>query len=131
MSFISNKPLGAVIRWQIIYAVLVSIGCGLWMGAHGAASGFLGAFVSVFSMAAYAVVISRHRGYSASGTLRTALRAEAVKIIVIIVALWGVFAVYEDVVPIIFIGSFIVAVIISSLAIFVPETPEGDKKVQK
>lgn len=101
------------------------------MGAHGAASGFLGAFVSVFSMAAYAVVISRHRGYSASGTLRTALRAEAVKIIVIIVALWGVFAVYEDVVPIIFIGSFIVAVIISSLAIFVPETPKGDKKVQK
>lgn len=87
--------------------------------------------MSVFSMTAYAIVISRHRGYSASGTLRTALRAEAVKIIVIIVALWGVFSAYEEVVPIVFIGSFIVAVIISSLAIFVPETPEGGKKVQK
>jgi ATP synthase protein I len=122
MSLINNRPLGVVIRWQFVFAILVAIGCGLWTDdAHGAVSGFLGAAVSALSAMAYAIVVSRHRGYSAGGALRTALRAEAIKIFVIVVALWVVLANYENVRPVIFIGSFIVAVLISSMAIFVPE----------
>jgi len=131
MYLIKSRPLAVVIRWQLIYAMLVAIGCGIWAGAHGAISGFLGAGVSALSATAYALVVSRHRGYSASDALRTALRAESVKIFVIIVALWSVFTSYEEVMPVLFIGSFVVAVIISSMAIFVSEESQAEKKVQK
>lgn len=131
MYLIKNRPLAVVIRWQLVCALLVAIGCGFLGGAHGAISGFLGAGVSALSAAAYALMVSRHRGYSASDALRTALRAEAIKIILIIVALWGVFTSYEEVRPVMFIGSFLVAVIISSMAIFVSEESQAEKRVQK
>jgi len=121
MSLINNRSLGVVIQWQLIFAIFAAIGCGFWTDMHGALSGFLGAAVSALAAIAYAMVVSRHRGYSAGGTLRTALRAEAVKIFVIVVALWAVFASYENVRPLMFIGSFVVAVLILSMAIFVPE----------
>ena len=117
----SSRSLGIVIRWQLIFAIFSAIGCGLWTDWHGALSGFLGAIVSVVAAMAYAVIISRHREYSPGAVLRTALRAEAVKISVIVLALWAVFSIYKDVRPIIFIGSFIVAVLIFSAAAFVPK----------
>lgn len=103
----------------------------MWVGAHGAISGFLGASVSAISAIAYALAVSRHRGYTAGDALRTALRAEAIKIFVIVMSLWGVFASYEKIQPVIFIGSFVMAVIISSMAIFVPDQRQSDKSVQK
>ncbi len=100
---------------------MVVIGSSLYWGIEAAISGFLGVAVSVVAGVAYAAMLSRHKGYSASGVLRTALRAEAVKLLVIIVSLWLVFVMYKGLQPVIFIGSFIVAVLISSMAVFVPE----------
>lgn len=119
MSWIRNRPLYVVIRWQVLFTVFMALVCGWLLGIHGAASGFLGGMVSVISSIAYALIISRHKGYTAGSAIRTALRAEAVKIIVIIASLWAVFAVYKEVVPVAFIGVFIVAVIIFSMALFV------------
>jgi len=100
---------------------MVVIGSSLYWGVEAAISGFLGVAVSVVAGVAYAAMLSRHKGYSASGVLRTALRAEAVKLLVIIVSLWLVFVMYKGLQPVLFIGSFIVAVLISSMAVFVPE----------
>ncbi len=97
---------------------------------HAGISGFLGALVSAGGASVYAIVVSRHKGLSASGTLRTALRAEALKIIVIVLSLWAVLENYQDVRPVIFIGSFIGAVIITSMALFVPEKPLSNNEVQ-
>lgn len=118
---IKSRPLKIVIFWQLVFAVLAAILCGLLSGVNAAISGFLGAIISAIAGVAYAVLVSRHSGYSASGTLRTALRAEAVKIFIIIMSLWVVFAVFKDLQPVMFIGSFVVAVLISSMAVFVPE----------
>ena len=104
-----------------MFAILAAVLCGLLSGVNSAISGFLGAIVSAVAGAAYAVLVSRHRGYSASGALRTALRAEAVKIFIIIMLLWAVFAMFKDLQPVMFIGSFVIAVLISSVAVFVPE----------
>ncbi|MCC6161307.1 MAG: ATP synthase subunit I [Nitrosomonas sp.] len=121
MFLIKNRPLKIVTLWQIYFALMVVIGSSLYWGIEAAISGFLGVAVSVVAGVAYAAMLSRHKGYSASGVLRTALRAEAVKLLVIIVSLWLVFVMYKGLQPVIFIGSFIVAVLISSMAVFVPE----------
>ncbi len=104
-----------------MFSLLAAIVCGLHSGVDAAISGFLGAIISVIAGGAYAILISRHSGYSASGVLRTALRAEATKIVVIVMALWAVFVMFKGLHPVMFIGSFVVAVLISSMALFVPE----------
>ncbi|MCC6915942.1 ATP synthase subunit I [Nitrosomonas sp.] len=121
MLSIKSRPLRVVIFWQLMFSLLAAIVCGLHSGVDAAISGFLGAIISVIAGGAYAILISRHSGYSASGVLRTALRAEATKIVVIVMALWAVFVMFKGLHPVMFIGSFVVAVLISSMALFVPE----------
>ncbi|WP_292977567.1 ATP synthase subunit I [Nitrosomonas sp.] len=122
-TFIKNRPLGIILLWQMLFSIVASVVCGLLSGISGALSGFLGVLVSVIAGGAYAVMVSRHSGYSAGGVLRTALRAEAVKIFLVVMLLWIVFTAYKDLNPVMFIGSFIIAVMISSMAIFVAEKP--------
>lgn len=110
-----------MILWQLVFSVLAAVVCGLLLGANAAISGFLGAIVSVIAGLVYAVLIARHSGYSAAGVLRTALRAEAAKIFVVVVSLWAVFSVFKGLQSVVFVGSFIIAVLISSMAVFVPE----------
>jgi len=123
MFLIKSRPLIVILLWQVVFSIVAAIVCGLLSGINGAFSGFLGALVSVVAGGAYAILISRHSGYSAGDVLRTALRAEAVKIFLVVMLLWVVFTVYKDLKPAMFIGSFIAAVMISSMAVFVSEKP--------
>ncbi|MCO6428261.1 ATP synthase subunit I [Nitrosomonas communis] len=127
MPWIPNRALYVVIRWQVLFTAVMALILGWMLGLHAAISGLLGGMVSVVSSVLYALIISRHTGYTAAGAVRTALRAEAVKIIIMIVSLWAVFAVYKQVNPTAFIGVFIVAVIIFSLALFVPNDSKDIK----
>ena len=130
MALIKNVQLRTVIRWQLIYSVVIAIIFGVFSGLHAAISGFLGALVSAGAASVYAIVVSQHKGFTASGTLRTALRAELLKIIVIIISLWVVFEHYQNVRPVIFICSFIGAVVITSMALFVPSKAMLSNNVQ-
>ena len=121
MPWIKNRPLRIIIRWQVMFTLVVGLGCGFLVNHHGAISALLGGFISVLSSSAYAVIVSRHKGSSASDTLRTALRAESVKIIIIVLLLWQVLTQYENINIIVFIGTFAVAVIINSMALLVSE----------
>lgn len=125
MFLIKSRPLIVILLWQIVFSIVAAIVCGLLSGINGAFSGFLGALVSVVAGGVYAILISRHSGYSAGDVLRTALRAEAVKIFLVVMLLWVVFTVYKDLKPAMFIGSFIAAVMISSMAVFVSEKPSA------
>lgn len=121
MPWIKNRPLRIIIRAQLLFTLIAALGCGYLFGHHGAISALLGGLISVASSSAFAIIISQHKGNSASGTLRTALRAEAVKIIVVVISLWQVLTQYENVNMIVFIGVFAVAVIINSTALLVSE----------
>lgn len=121
MLSIKSRPLRVVIFMQLIFSLLAAVVCGLHSGVDAAVSGFLGAIISVIAGIAYAVLISKHRGYSAGEVLRVALRAEAVKIFIVVMLLWAVFAMFKGLHPVMFIGSFVVAVLISGMALFVPE----------
>ncbi|SDY55374.1 ATP synthase subunit I [Nitrosomonas sp. Nm33] len=127
MPWIRNKPLHVVIRWQVLFTAFIALVFWGVFGLHAAISGFLGGMVSVISSIIYALIISRHKSYTAGGAIRTALRAEAVKIVVIITLLWTVFAVYEEVNASAFIGVFVITVIIFSMALFVPDDSKDIK----
>jgi ATP synthase protein I len=121
MSWIKNRPLSVVLHAQLLVTLIVVIVIALLLDLHSAVSAILGGSVSIISSAAFAIIISHHQGYTASGTIRTALRAEAVKVILTVILLWAVFKNYENVNAFAFIGTFILTVLIHSMALFVSD----------
>lgn len=118
---IQSKPIRTVMVWQAIVTALTAVVAGLLAGIHGAASAALGGTVSVIAGLAFAMVMQSNNMQSADGTIIAALRAEATKIGLAVILLWLVLALYKDVVLIVFIGSFIVSILVFSMAFFVRE----------
>ena len=121
MSWIKNRPLKIVLRVQLQITLVVAVAIGIFLGVQSATSAVLGGSISVISSAAYAIIVSHHKGYTAGETVRTALRAESVKIILTVILLWVVFKFYEDLNALAFIGTFILTVLAYSMALLVSE----------
>ncbi|MDE2388917.1 MAG: ATP synthase subunit I [Betaproteobacteria bacterium] len=121
MSWIKNRPLYIVLRVQLLATILVAVVVWFFLGMQGAISALLGGVVSVVSSAAFAAIVSRHKGYTAGEAIRTALRAESVKIILAVSLLWLVFKLYENVNASAFIGTFIMTVLVHSVALLVAD----------
>jgi ATP synthase protein I len=106
----------------------LTLAAGALAGVHGAVSAALGGAVSVGAGWTSAVVAMRGKADSAGGVLVTALKAEGVKLGVIVILLWLVLAAYSEVVVPVFIGSFIATALIFSMALFVREhVPHNSK----
>jgi ATP synthase protein I len=116
-----SKPIRTVLRWQLIATVALTIVAGLLAGVHGALSAALGGAVSLCAGGLSAAAVSMGRAQSAGGILIGALRAEGVKIGLIVVLLWLVLATYGEVVALAFFGSFFTTVLIFAMAFFVHE----------
>ena len=121
MSWIKSRPLKIVLRMQMLASIVVAVVVWFFLGMQGVISALLGGVVSVVSSAAFAVIVSRHKGYTAGETIRTALRAESVKIILTVSSLWLVFKFYENVNAPVFIGTFILTVLVHSVALLVAD----------
>jgi ATP synthase protein I len=121
MPWIRNKPVRIVMRWQLIVTIAMVLVLGFASGIHGAASALLGGVVSIISAAAFSAIISRYKGVTAGGALITALKAEAVKVVVMVILLWLVLTLYKDVVAVGFIGTFALTVLIFGMALFVTD----------
>jgi len=116
-----RRPIRIVLQWQAIATVVLALAGGFLAGFDGALSAVCGGAVSMVAGVVSAVVAARGRARSAGGVLIGALRAEAVKIGLIAVLLWLVLATYDDVVPTALFGSFVVTVLIFTMAFFVRE----------
>ena len=116
-----SRPIRTVLRWQLMATVALALIAGALAGGHGALSAALGGAVSIVAGLASAVVASLGRAKSAEGALFAVLRAEAVKIGLIVILLWLVLATYRDIAVPVFIGSFAVTVVIFAMAFFVRE----------
>jgi ATP synthase protein I len=121
MILAQSKAIQTVLRWQLIATAILMLAVGLLAGVHGAISAMLGGLVSICAGLAFSVVVSLSRSDSLAGTLVTAFRAEAVKVLLAVVLLWVVFATYKNVVAIGFIGSFAISILIFGMAFFVRE----------
>ncbi len=119
---IESNPLRTVLRWQLYATVAVALGAGALAGPHGACSAVLGGLVSWAAGLVFALLASGGRVRTAGDTLRTLLRAEASKIMLMIFLLWLVLTTYQDVVPVAFFVGFVASVLVSQAALLVRAT---------
>ena len=116
----STKPIRRVLQWQAAATVVIAVIAGLWLGPHGALSAALGGVVNITSVVVYAVVMSlsmRGNPASAGVTVAALFRAEACKILVIILQLWLVLVNYKEVVFVVFFASFVITVLLFRMAL--------------
>lgn len=110
-----------MLRWQLLATAALTILAGVLAGAQGALSAALGGAVSLCAGGASAVVASWGDAQSASGVIGGALRAEGVKIALIVSLLWLVLSTYREVVVLAFFGSFFTTILIFAMAFFIRE----------
>ena len=109
-------PLRRVAGWQIIATGIIAAVGGLGWGWDGALSGVLGGTTNLAAGAAYAFVVGLANPASAGVT---AFRAEAIKIVLIVVQLWLVLTMYANVVHAVFFAAFVVTVLVTQAAILI------------
>lgn len=114
-----SRPMHTVLRWQLLATAALTLLAWILGGVHGALSAALGGAVSVCAGGVSAIVAATGKTQSAGGVLIAALMAEGIKIGLIVILLWIVLAMYDDVVAPAFFGSFFVTILLFSMAFFV------------
>ena len=110
-----------IIGLQVLCTAAASL-LSVWTaGIHGAVSAALGGSIGIVAGLAFAALAARSKPKSAGEALYTALRAEFVKVVLMMLLLWVVLATYRDVVAIGLIGTFIATVLIFTVAVWVRE----------
>ena len=121
MRLLRMRPIRVVLRWQAIATVVLAAIAWLTSGGNGAVSAALGGLVGIAAALGFAAVASLGGARDAGTALLSVLRAEAVKIALIVVLLWLVLTHYKDVAIVWFIGSFLASALILSIAPAVPD----------
>jgi ATP synthase protein I len=116
-----GKPVLTVVKWQFAATALAALAAALAAGEHAAVSAAAGGGVSIVAGVASALVAVLGKAKSAGGVLVGALRAEAVKIGLALLLLWLVLSIYPHVVVGALLGTFVVTMLIFSMAFFVRE----------
>ena len=114
---LSTKPIRNVLKWQAIATLAVAAIAGVWAGVHGALSAMLGGIVNLSACVVYALVVAVSRPASAGATVMTLFRAEASKILVIVLQLWFVLTSYKDIVLAAFFAAFVITVLLFRMAL--------------
>jgi ATP synthase protein I len=114
-----SKPVRAVIGWQAAATFVLAVMAGWMAGMHGAISAALGGGINVLAAFVFGWMAARSRKGSAGEALYGALRAEAVRIVLMLLLLGLVLAYYKNVVPAWLMGSFIATVLVFTMAVFV------------
>jgi ATP synthase protein I len=107
---------------QLLATILIASIAAWFAGAHGAISAALGGLISIIAGLVFVLLTARNKVRSAGEVLLVAFKAEAAKLFLAISLLWLVLATYQDVVVVGLIGSFVVSILIFSMALFA-----GDK----
>jgi ATP synthase protein I len=118
---ILSKPIRTVLRWQIVATTVLTAVAAVVAGLDGALSAALGGLISIGAGLVSAVVAAVSKAESAGGVLLGALRAEGIKIGLMVILLWLVLATYRDVVALALVGSFALTALIFTMAFIVRE----------
>jgi ATP synthase protein I len=122
MALIKSRPIRVILVWQLVLTVVAAAVAAYLLGAHGAWSALLGGAVSLIANAAFGVIVSLgNTNRSATDALRLGIRAEASKILLIVVLMWLVLKTYADIVLAVFFPAFVLTVLVFQLAFFVRE----------
>jgi ATP synthase protein I len=116
---LSTRPIRNVLKWQAIATAAIAAVAGAAAGMHGALSAVLGGVVNLAACVVYAVVLGWATPATPGGTVAALFRAEACKILVIVLQLWLVLTAYRDVVLTAFFAAFLVTVLLFRMALLV------------
>jgi ATP synthase protein I len=114
-----SKPIRTILVWQLAATAAITLAAAATAGKHGALSAVAGGAVSIIAGFASALVASLSNAKSAGGVLAGALRAEAVKLGLALLLLALVLVNYAGAVVAVFLGAFVVTMLIFSMAFFV------------
>jgi ATP synthase protein I len=106
--------------WQAVATAVIAVLSATLADLDGFLSAVLGGSIGVAGVLAFALVSSGDCA-APSDAVRLAVRAEAVKIAVIVLLLWLFFTVYAGMVVLAFIGAFTVSVLLSGVAFAVSD----------
>jgi F0F1-type ATP synthase assembly protein I len=118
---LASRPIRNVLRWQGLAALG---GAGIALASAGTAAAWsaaAGGAIPWLSTVAYAVVLGMGDRTRAERSLVTMLRAEGAKILVIVAGLWLVLRLYPGVVAGALFATFVVAVLMFSVALLARE----------
>ena len=118
------RPIRVVLGWQVIATTILTLAFAILWGAHAALSAALGGAVNVVAGCGYAVMVALGKSSSVGEALRAIFRAEAVKIVLILVLLPIVLTNYKDIVHVAFFTSFVITVLVFAAAIAVRDTQQ-------
>jgi ATP synthase protein I len=113
-----SKPIRTAIRWQMVVILVAALLAGYLAGIHGAVSAVLGGAINVIAALVFALFATAKSKATVDRVMFTALRAEGAKIAVIVALLWVTLAFYKQLSVLAFISTFIVTVLVSSMAFF-------------
>ena len=116
---LSTKPIRYVLKWQALATLAIAVVAGIWAGVHGAVSAVLGGVVNLSACVVYAFVLGLGKPASAGATVVALFRAEASKVLVIVLQLWLVLATYRDIVLPAFLATFVITVFLFGVALLV------------
>ena len=111
----SNKVFKKMLQWQIIATLIVAVMAGIMSGAHAGLSALVGG-ISVVVGAYFASKIAQRSSKEAATVLVNLLKAEAVKIVIIVVLLFIAFKVYKQLVPFALIAGLAASALFSGAA---------------
>ena len=113
------RPIRIVLKWQVIATTILTLVAALLWGKDGAVSAALGGAVNIAAGWVYGWRISQGEARTAGEVLRTMLRAEAMKVLLIIAGLWLVLSQYQGIVHAAFFTAFVITVMVFAAAIAV------------
>ena len=116
---ISIRPYRAVLLSQAAATIAIAAIAGLWVGFHGALSATLGGVINLSAGVVYAFVLAVAPARTAGATIVALFRAEAAKVLVIIVLLWLVLSTYHEVVLPALLAAFVLTVLLFAVALFI------------
>jgi len=117
MRRLGNRPMLAALSWQCAVTAVAASAAIVLGGIHASISAALGGGVVILATVGYAFTIGFSAPRTVGATLRIMLRAEAVKVMLVVFSLWLVFASYREVVPVALVGTLIVTVLVWPVAL--------------
>ena len=119
------RPIRIVLGWQVIVTTVLTLAFAILWGVHAALSAALGGAVNVVAGCGFMWMVSRSKASRTAGqALRAVFRAEAVKVILILVQLPVILSNYRDIVHAAFFTSFVITVAVFAAAIAVPDAEQ-------
>jgi ATP synthase protein I len=114
-----SRPIRTVLCWQALASAACALVAALGSGGNAAWSAAMGGGVTVASTVAYALMLGAGEKSSAGASVATMLRAEAVKIVVVIGGLWVALTRFSGVVPLALFVTFVITVLLFRVAFLV------------